>query len=383
MTSFSLHRVGLAASVAGLMVVTAEAASAAPPTPTSACPGEVSIGPTGDMIPAPAGMPLNCTQAFYDGTANFAGRVTGYAYDPYTTTTTIYDQTGGVVGATNSLGETIIIGPEHGVLSTLTDPSGHTTTFTYDPAGSVAQVIAPMSSTTSYTYDSDQRATQVTDPLGGVTTNAYDSEGRMMTSTDAAGVTTTNTYDSSTGRLTAQTETQGGMTIDTITYMYDPSGQLMEVSDSHGNVTTYTYNPMGQVASETVDGVTTMYTYDPSGDVASMSVSGGPTTTYMYDPDNQLIKATETNGGVTDITMYSYDPDGNLIQVTDPEGEITKFTYDAYGDVISMIDPNGGTTSFAYFAVPEPSTWGTMLLGFAGLAFAGYRRAKRAAVVSV
>jgi YD repeat-containing protein len=96
-----------------------------------------------------------------------------------------------------------------------------------------------------------------------------------------------------------------------------------------------------------------------------------------------LIKATETNGGVTDITMYSYDPDGNLIQVTDPEGEITKFTYDAYGDVISMIDPNGGTTSFAYFAVPEPSTWGTMLLGFAGPAFARYRRAKRAAVVSV
>jgi len=28
-------------------------------------------------------------------------------------------------------------------------------------------------------------------------------------------------------------------------------------------------------------------------------------------------------------------------------------------------------------AVPEPSTWAMMLLGFAGLGFAGYRRAKR------
>jgi len=62
---------------------------------------------------------------------------------------------------------------------------------------------------------------------------------------------------------------------------------------------------------------------------------------------------------------------------------ITKFTYDAYGDVISMIDPNGGTTTLSYFAVPEPSTWAMMLLGFAGLAFAGYRGAKRGAVLSV
>jgi hypothetical protein len=29
--------------------------------------------------------------------------------------------------------------------------------------------------------------------------------------------------------------------------------------------------------------------------------------------------------------------------------------------------------------VPEPSTWAMMLLGFAGLGFAGYRRAERTA----
>jgi hypothetical protein len=42
-----------------------------------------------------------------------------------------------------------------------------------------------------------------------------------------------------------------------------------------------------------------------------------------------------------------------------------------------MIDPSGGTTTFAYFAVPEPSTWAMMVLGFAGLGFAGYRARKR------
>jgi len=244
MTSNSFAKLGLAASVAGLIFCGAGAALAAPPT--SACPGEVSIGPTGDMIPAPAGMPLNCTQAFSDGTANFAGQVTGYASDPYTTTTTIYDQTGGIVGVTNSVGDTIIIGPEHGVLSTVTDPLGHTTTFAYDPHGSVAQVTAPMSSQTRYTYDSAERLIQVSDPLGGVTTPTYDPEGRMSTTTDPSNNTTTNTYDSA-GRLIGQSVAPSG---DTTTYMYDSSGRVSEVTNSDGAETTYTYDSSGRLAGD-------------------------------------------------------------------------------------------------------------------------------------
>ena len=168
MTSISFARIGLAASVAGLVVFSAEAVSAA--TPTSACPGNASIGPTANLIPAPAGMPLNCTVAFSDGTVNFAGQVTGQATDGFTTTTTMYDQSGQVVGVTNSLGETIVLGPGRGELSTITDPGGHTTTFSYDAAGSVAQVSDPMGNTTRYDYDASERARTVTDPLGHTTT---------------------------------------------------------------------------------------------------------------------------------------------------------------------------------------------------------------------
>jgi hypothetical protein len=31
-------------------------------------------------------------------------------------------------------------------------------------------------------------------------------------------------------------------------------------------------------------------------------------------------------------------------------------------------------------SVPEPSTWATLLLGFAGLGIAGYRKSKRAPI---
>ncbi len=44
------------------------------------------------------------------------------------------------------------------------------------------------------------------------------------------------------------------------------------------------------------------------------------------------------------------------------------------GGSVAWLD--GGTTGLSYSAVPEPSTWAMMLLGFAGLGFAGYRRAR-------
>jgi hypothetical protein len=43
---------------------------------------------------------------------------------------------------------------------------------------------------------------------------------------------------------------------------------------------------------------------------------------------------------------------------------------------LSVIDGPGGAFAVGG-AVPEPSTWAMMLFGFAGLAWAGYRRASR------
>jgi hypothetical protein len=48
-------------------------------------------------------------------------------------------------------------------------------------------------------------------------------------------------------------------------------------------------------------------------------------------------------------------------------------------DVISIFNDANGTANITFSSiesVPEPSTWALMLFGFAGLAFAGYRRAK-------
>jgi hypothetical protein len=59
------------------------------------------------------------------------------------------------------------------------------------------------------------------------------------------------------------------------------------------------------------------------------------------------------------------------------------------GKFLVDVTPTGGdmgsTSAFTLVngAVPEPSTWAMLLLGFAGLGYAGYRRAKQVAVATV
>ena len=52
------------------------------------------------------------------------------------------------------------------------------------------------------------------------------------------------------------------------------------------------------------------------------------------------------------------------------------FAIGAGAFTIDYIEANGSPSDLVFSVVPEPSTWAMMLLGFAGLGFAGYRRAR-------
>ena len=59
-----------------------------------------------------------------------------------------------------------------------------------------------------------------------------------------------------------------------------------------------------------------------------------------------------------------------------------------YGVVVGYTDPIKGFTpdytsaGGLIFNVPEPSTWAMMVVGFAGLGFAGYRASRKAAAIA-
>jgi hypothetical protein len=95
-----------------------------------------------------------------------------------------------------------------------------------------------------------------------------------------------------------------------------------------------------------------------------------------------------------DNTIYALGFDDNQaslggISLATSAGDINIFYLNgAPGVTNSVQNPGGGLVSLyaadlSVAAVPEPSTWAIMLLGFTGLGFAGYRRERtgRAALV--
>jgi hypothetical protein len=94
-------------------------------------------------------------------------------------------------------------------------------------------------------------------------------------------------------------------------------------------------------------------------------------------------------------TISVYDTHGNLLDTTNiadfhssTAAESVFFGWEGSGGIgqIVLSTPNHSNYlslgTVAYGAVPEPSTWAMMLVGFTGLAFAGCRRSLKAAAVA-
>jgi hypothetical protein len=69
---------------------------------------------------------------------------------------------------------------------------------------------------------------------------------------------------------------------------------------------------------------------------------------------------------------YAYNALDQLV------GTFAVGTSESLGQKIALNPTNTLSFDFSIFVVPEPSTWAMMLLGFAGLAFVGYRQTRRA-----
>ena len=112
-----------------------------------------------------------------------------------------------------------------GDLATLTDSTGQTETYGYDPTGQFLTSFTDAYGTTTYTYVTGQSAAQ---------NNA------LATITNAAGTETFFTYDSE-GRLIDEHE-NGGAEDETISYL-SPGGYV--TTDADGNQTTVYFNLFG------------------------------------------------------------------------------------------------------------------------------------------
>jgi uncharacterized membrane protein len=131
------------------------------------------------------------------------------------------------------------------------------------------------------------------------------------------------------------------------------------------------------------------YTYDPAGD-SNGFIYDGSTFTTVIDPSSNpgLTNALGVNDAGQVVGYYFNDSGGHgffydhgrYTTLDDPlaDGGTYAFGINDAGAIVGYY--NEGVDTYGFIAtpipntVPEPTTWAMVLIGFAGLGFAGYRR---------
>jgi RHS repeat-associated protein len=335
------------------------------------------------------------------------GDITTYAYDNagrqtlsedpnLHITTTVYDRDGNVNQVVDPRGQTTtydhdplgrqtaVTDPDHlttasfydsvGHLTAVVEPGGNTTTYVYDPAG--RRVAVETETTTQTTdlhitttlYDADGNAIMVIDANHNQTTFSYDNDNRQIGMTDVAKQSSATTgydrdgnvtatvdrdgrqrsyyYDDS-DRLTLETwaDTTGHVT-NTLSYSYDPDGNLVGAAKDSQGAYTLTYDNDGHlVIQQDPVGTSLYFGYDAAGNRTLVEDSFGGVVSSSYDfgnrltsrefdlpgtesailranlswnPDDQLTSVTRTayNASLTLTSAYSYDAAGRLTDLT-------------------------------------------------------------------
>lgn len=243
-----------------------------------------------------------------------------------------------------------------GRLTSVTDESG-STAITYNNFGNITKevrVIGTQTYTTSYSYDLANRLTEIIYPSGRYVDYTYDNSGYLTTVTTkpTSGGTVTTLASSivhkpfgpvasfTYGNSEAQTRTfdnnywlddlvttYSGTDIQNLTYGFDNAGNLTSVTDNMaaGRDETYTVDSLNRLHTASGAYGSRTYTYDNNSN-RSTRVYGSTTQTSTYTTSTNLL-ASITDG--TNTRHFTYSASGNM--ATDDRvmdgGVSASFTY--------------------------------------------------------
>jgi len=229
-------------------------------------------------------------------------------------------------------------------LSTLTDAAGHVTSYFYNTAGYLSQVVYP-----------GAQATPPTAPLAAghadtLTFPSYDADGNLLSRVDGNNATTSYAYSDPESLLTGITYPAG--TIGSVGLTYDAYGRRSAMTDGTGSQT-YAYDDDDDLTSKTVTWTglaakTVAYGFYPNGSRQSMNADGH-TSAYSYDGVGRM--SSLTNDGALQAS-YAYQDNGWLQTKTLGNTDVTTYTRDAQGRLLDLANKTGAGATLSDFAVP-------------------------------
>ena len=229
-------------------------------------------------------------------------------------------------------------------MSTLVDGGGNTTSYFYNPAGYLAQIVYPGAQTTPPT------APLAAGTKDTVSFTSYDGKGDVLSRTDGNNAATTYTYNDPESRLTGITYPSG--TIGNVHYAYDAYGRRSSITDGTGGQT-YAYDDDNDLTTKNVtwtgfSAKTVSYGFYPNGSRQSMAADGHAFS-YGYDSVGRMNSLTNDN---SETTSYAYQDNGWLQTKTRANGVVTTFIRDQQGRLRDLANKNSGGTVLSDYTVP-------------------------------
>ncbi len=314
--------------------------------------------------------------------SNAEGVRVNYSYDPLNRITSVTDN-GATTGNRQAAGTTAYTYDPAGNLSSYAYPNGVETRYTYNglnrltnasvtktaPLASYSYTLGAVGNRLSvtelsgrkvaYSYDDLYRLTEeaisndpAAESAGSIKYN-YDAVGnRLARISTVAAVTSTNySYDAN-DRISADLYDANGNTLKSgsNSYGYDFENRVSTLNNDSVKII---YDGDGNLASKTVNGVTTKYLVDdlnPTGfsQVMEEVVEGKVKRVYTFG--HSLISQTQLIGGAWKTSYYGYDGQASVRFLTDGAGAITDmYNYDAFGNLIHST----GTTPNSHLYIGE------------------------------
>lgn len=232
------------------------------------------------------------------------------------------------------------------IVKSITDPLGGVTTFDYS---FVFDTVAPRAGDRDLNY-------KVTGGryFAGGTTRAVDAMGNGLATSNAADFQAKRISLGFAADVNALTQAQKDALrqMFSVTYTYDPDGNITRVVDQQGLATVYTYG--GKTASDPQTAVN----QDNLLSVIDRNGHGATTSNSAYFRElrrdlgivdaagNGKLVANLTAAEITQLldrftTRFEYDARGNLVTGTDAQGNQTTYTYTAFNKVETMTSAMG------------------------------------------
>lgn len=282
-----------------------------------------------------------------------------------------------------------------GDLTSVTDPSGLKSSFTYDSSHRVLSVTQgntagtgqqptsrfsyPTATQTlfagpntnqsqaitavphvTYTIDASKRPTASTNELGYSSGAQYTPFYDVQSATDGNSSTTSATYGANGGQsLTNVTSSTGATSSlgygNTGSTAYTPSSG----TDGQGNASTIAVDGVGNITgAQNASGATSSVTYNTDGTLATAVDPKSKTTTYSRNSTTkQITTIAPPSGSNLGNTSFTYDKYSRLATVTDGRGVTRTYTYDDMDRVTSIgYSDATPTITWTYNTNGQPAT---------------------------